>query len=103
MPWRRMASRPGEQAEPIVQPSGNVFNGECLNTRRRELQRQRNPVEPTANAGDHLRVVRGEGEAWARLARPIDKQLDRFALSQRLPGTRQRERRSEPGTFTGNA
>ena len=52
----------GQQPEAIVQLAANLLDREQLHAGGRELQRQRDAVEPAADVGDRLGVVVGQRE-----------------------------------------
>ncbi len=86
-----------QQAEPVVGHREHLLDGERARPRRRQLDRERDAVEPAAEIGDRGRVPLGDDEGRPARRRPFDEEargLEPFEVSglQRRAGRRQRER-----------
>ena len=57
LPPDRRPARPGEQSKAIVEARVDLLDRQHLQPRRRQLDRQRDPVEPPAYLGDGAGVV----------------------------------------------
>ncbi|EPH41606.1 putative Regulator protein [Streptomyces aurantiacus JA 4570] len=88
LPRRGAAEAAGEQGEPVVDAGQQPVHPHRAYARRRQLQRQREPVQADAQFGDRLRVVRAEPRPGAVLKPgPPPEQFH---------GARQVERRHRP-------
>ena len=84
---------PGDQQpEPVVKPGEEFVHAERADARRRQLQRQRNPVEPPAQPRDGLSVVLVEAETRRGRA---------GAQGEQLYGAGLRQRRDRPDDLAG--
>jgi hypothetical protein len=54
----------GQQPEPVVEPGEELVDAERPDAGRRQLQRQWDPVEPSAQSRDGLGVALIKAEAW---------------------------------------
>ena len=95
--WRSSSTRPPpvKQREPVVQPLVDFLDRQRAHPRRRELQRERNALDPRAELGDGRRFALGQREAGLLQLRARHEQLDGFRARQRLDargGLGQRER-----------
>ena len=100
-----------EQAEPVGQAIEDLLHGQDPGPDRRELDRERQAVEPAAQVHDRRPVGGGQLEPARCRRRPLGEQLDRLVLAQlveRLVGLRARQlqRRDgitcSPGTDSGS-
>ena len=79
---RKRGARPaGEQAEPIVEPSGDLRDRERSGAGGGQLDGERQPVEPGADVGDDTRA----GRRRARAARPRPGRARRRGARRRRP------------------
>ena len=62
MPGRHGAQPGGQQPVEVGQPPANLIDGQHSHSRRRQLDRQRKPVQPLTNLGHRRLVVLVEGE-----------------------------------------
>ena len=62
LPLHDRARTACEQAEAIVELSGDLLERQAAAARRSELDRQRNPVEAATDPNDGIRGVVGEDE-----------------------------------------
>ena len=81
---RRVAGRVpvahGQQLEPLIHPCRHLAQLQAVQTRRRQLDRQRQAVEATHDLDD-LRTLRGVGlEHRRHRRRPLPEELDRRRL-----------------------
>jgi hypothetical protein len=108
-----MARRPGavtagEQGEAVLQSPRHLLCGKGSHPRRRQLDRQRDAVQPAADLRDRRPAFGGQHELRSRLARALGEELHGVTLShgrdaqhhlagdsQRLPARRQDP---QPGT-----
>ena len=93
VPFQRPRPSAGEHREPVVEPLAELVEGQPAQLHRRQLDRERYPVEAAAET-DHVgRVGRGDGEVGHRRGGPQREQLDRVAavkLDRVRVGHRQR-------------
>ncbi len=82
LPRRRRAVARAEQAEAVVEPLGDRRRAERSQPARGELERERQAVEPEADAGDVRRVLLVEHESGRRRRRPLDEEPDRLVAEQ---------------------
>ena len=80
---RALVRRPGdastrEKAETVVEPRRHLLRRQHSQPGGRELDRERQPIEPTADLGDRRGVVGGKREAAADLSRALYEQRDRL-------------------------
>jgi hypothetical protein len=69
-------ARPGEQLEATVEVLRDLTRGERPDARRRQLDRERQPVEALADVSHGLRVAVAQLEVPDREPRPVGEQLD---------------------------
>ena len=69
-----------EQLEPALQPGQDLVGVERADVRRRQLDRQREPVEARADPADGLGVGVGQREPGPRGPRPVGEERDRLRL-----------------------
>lgn len=86
----------------------DLLDRQHFESRRPQLDRQRNPVQPAANLGDGLGVRFGHGKPGLNQTGPVDKQTHRLALRhgigrERLSRVRQRQRGDAPDGFSIHA
>jgi hypothetical protein len=62
LPWGRVAQPRGKERQPPVEPYQQLVRLQERNTRRRELDRQRQPVEPAADLADRRRRAETGGD-----------------------------------------
>ena len=91
----------GEQAEAVVELGQDLLDPQHAGARRRQLERQRDAVEPPADLGDGRRVGVGERELGRDLAGALDEEPHRLEALERgraaaAPRLGQRQRRA-PG------
>lgn len=90
LPFREVAGAAGEQLQPIRQPREHGLGREQLGSRRRELDRQRQAVQPRAQLGQDRRVVRRQLQVGADRLRAFEEKRDRGVRGQlgqrRQPG-----------------
>jgi hypothetical protein len=81
---RRGVAMPGDQQpEPVVEPGEELVHAQGPDAGRRQLQRQRNPVEPPAQPRDGLGVTLVEAETRRGRTGAHDEQLYGAGLRQR--------------------
>ena len=103
----QVARAAGEQVEALLEPGEQRLRREQLRARGRQLDRERQAVEPDADLGDRRRVRARDGEVGLDRLRALDEERDRLVLRQRrelrqmrrvgqrsaaAPGTRARRR-----------
>ena len=83
--WRVGASRGAalEQRQRVREPRHELLGLEQPDPSRRELDRERKPVEPAAQLRDRRRVAVGEPEVRPPVARAVDEQRDRVRHGER--------------------
>jgi hypothetical protein len=86
-------SQPAAPEEPVVEPVGDLGRGQRAQPRRRQLDRERQPVEPPADLDDGAHVLVGHREARAHGGRAVGEQLHR----------RERQRLRRRGVRRGQA
>ena len=108
--WRaaRSCAPPVSRREPLVEPAQQRGRRERANARRRQLDRQRQPVEPDADLRHGRRVLVGDGEVGGRGVRPLDEQPHGLAVARaprrpRPAQVGQRERRDAYVALAGQA
>ena len=104
----RRAGSGREQVERVVEALDDLSRGEDAHPRRRQLDRQRHPVEAVAEGGDRVRVVAAELESGRGLRGAGGEQPHRLRLQRLLrgrPGDQpgEGERGDAPGHLAGNA
>jgi hypothetical protein len=70
----QIARSAGKEWQPLVEPRQQRLGGEDADARRRQLQRQRQPVQARADLSNCCRVVRCQGEAGLCRLRPLDEE-----------------------------
>ena len=96
------AARPGrEHREAALQPPGQLGRGHRRHPRRRQLDRQRDPIQPPDHRGDRRRVLGGHRETGLDRGRALGEQPHRLRLRDRVQvgigaGHRQRRHRNQP-------
>ncbi len=73
----------GQQAEPVVEPSGDLCDRERSGASRRQFDRQRQPVELGADVGDDLVVVAGAVDSPTRRLSAGQEETDGVVGCQR--------------------
>ena len=89
----RRARPGGQQLEPSVEPGRHLGDVEGVQPGRRQLDRQRQPVESTHDLGDDRQLVGVGIEAGRHGAGPIDEQLNGRRI---VGGRRERRHRAQP-------
>ena len=89
----QVAGAAGQQVEPLLEPAQDRLRVEQLHARGRQLDRQRQTVEPAADRGDGLLVLGRELEAGLDRLRTIEEELHRGNVGERHVPARQIERR----------
>ena len=102
------AAPAGQDPEAVLEAGEEVVESEDVDPGGRELDRQRDAIEPATDTRDHLGVVIGQGEAGPLSRRAVAEQLDRFVASScrgrgRTTRVRGRERRDAPGQLARDA
>ena len=97
----------GQQAEPVTQPGGDLVGAKQPDARGRELNGQRQAIQPRADLGHRGRVPVRQREARGRGASALDEQANRFMAQEfvwrpRLHPRRYRERGHRPYRFARN-
>ena len=82
LPRRGGAAAGAKQSEAVVQPLGQRGRAESADAAGGELERERQPVEPEADAGDVHRVLVVEHEARSGRDRALDEEADRLVAQQ---------------------
>ena len=85
------APRPDEQLEPVIETIAHLGRGHRLHPRRRQLDRQRNPVEAATDLFHRGRLIRGSSSEHAPRTTPRPHRLP-----ARAPATIARRRRPSP-------
>jgi hypothetical protein len=83
MAGHHRTAAPGQQAESIVEPRRDLLDREHLHPARRELDRERDPVQPVADLGHPRRVLVRHREARLDHAGPIDEEAHGLVLPER--------------------
>ena len=84
MALHRGALPAGQQPEPLIETPRDLGRSQHRDARRGELDRQRDPVEPSAHLRDRVGVRRVEREARLHRPGPLHEQHHRVALRDRL-------------------
>ena len=84
-----------EDAEPVGQPGEDLVGGHAAQPDRRELERERYAVEPSAELGHGQGVGRAQRELGDGRLRPVDEQRDRVRLGGPVPGRPRPARRGQ--------
>jgi hypothetical protein len=74
----------GEDLELRREPGQQGFGRQHAHARRRQLNGQRQPIQPRADGRDGRRVGRGHREVGPGVACPLDEQRHRSVLRQAL-------------------
>ena len=77
LPGQAFSARVSEQPESFVQPCQDLLWPQHGRFRRRELERERNSVEPSADIGDRVRVVGRQRELARCRACALREEFDR--------------------------
>ena len=96
LPRRRTTTAAGEQCVPVGQPLQDLLGRNHPQPRRRQFDRQRQPVQFGADAGDGGLVVVGELETRHRGGRPIGEQRHRVVAGQPAAASARGPRRETP-------
>ncbi len=80
------ATAPREQAEPVRQAIVDLLHGQDPRPDRRELDRERQAVEPPADVHDRHPVGGGELEPAGGRRRPLGEELDRLVEAELVEG-----------------
>lgn len=78
----------GERIEPVLEPVEEIPRSEDPQPRRRQFERQRQPVEPAHDLSHDGSVVDGQIEGRLDLPGAVDEQLHGRRLADRPNGTR---------------
>ncbi|MDD7939458.1 hypothetical protein PHK61_13615 [Actinomycetospora lutea] len=70
------SASPGEEVEPLTQPSGEAVQSQGPGPRRAQLDRQRQPVEPPAQLGNERDLRFGE-RVGVQVRGAFEEQADR--------------------------
>ena len=71
----RRARSSSQEAEAMIQPAIDLFDGERSHPRRRQLDRQRDPIEPMADGNERRGVLVGDTKVPADPDGAIDEKL----------------------------
>ena len=82
LPRRRRVAPGAEHPEAIVEALRDRRGTECSQTAGGELERERQAVEPEADAGDVHRVLLIEREARRRRTSPLDEEPHGFVAEE---------------------
>ncbi len=77
MPRQPSSLSPGEQPKALIQPLGDLMRRKHFHPSGSQLDRERNPVKPTTNLGNHRCAVVGQCKACIDRKRTIDEERDR--------------------------
>ena len=83
LPLGQVAGARREQVELVPQPGQDRVRRQELDPGRRQLDRQRHPVEPGADRGHRRRVLVGDREPGLDRHRAFDEQAHRGVLAER--------------------
>ena len=86
LPFERGAAAAREELEALVEPVDKVVRCHRTHTCGRQLDRERDPVEPPAQLRDRVRVLGREREVVLRVAGPVDEQVLGFRAVERPHG-----------------
>jgi hypothetical protein len=113
VPGQGGAAPLGQEAEAVVQASGDLLRGQSGHPRGGQLDRERYAVEPPADLDDARGVPLGQVEAGQRAPRPLDEQPRGLgalrvrprvhAVGARAARLRHAQRRHPPPRLAGNA
>src|SRR5207244_2238916 len=107
LPREGGAGAAGQQPAAVVEPVGEPLERERPDARRRELERERKPVEAAADARHRGRAARVKTEPGTAGARPFDEQADGVEDTETLGITLalwwQGERRDPPRDLAWHA
>ena len=98
VPRERRPAAAGQQAEAVVEPRGDLLDGERPHARGGQLDRQRDAVQPLADLGHRRRVRIRQGEVGLHRGGPVDEEPHGLVLRQRR---RAPARRRGSGTESG--
>ena len=105
---RQITSGRGEHVEALAELRQHRLRREHLDARRRELDRERQPVEPVTDLGDGARVLGRHAEVRADPFRAVDEEPHRVGLCEHIergqvPQVGELERRDRKLLLAGNA
>ncbi len=80
LPLGKVARATGEQPEPVGQAAEHRLGCEDADTCRRQLDRQRQPVESHADLGNRRGILVGDLERRLHRPRTLDEERDRLVL-----------------------
>ena len=86
LPLGCVAPAAGQELEPVAEPLEQRRRGQELRPRGRELDRERQPVEPPAQLGDGGRVLLAHDEVRVRGLGPFHEELRRLVVGERGHG-----------------
>jgi len=82
---------PGQQAVAVIEPFQDLLRRQHPRPRRGQLDRQRDPIQPLAQASHYRTIVWRDGETRHHAGRPLGEQSYRLVLDQgprsRMPVT----------------
>src|SRR6516225_6227841 len=84
MPGVGRSPSAAEHGEPIVERRSQPLNPQQLDTRRRQLERQRDTVQLSANLCNRFRIGVGQIETGVRFRYTLDEELDCRVVQSRL-------------------
>jgi hypothetical protein len=73
LPRQRCPAAARQQPQPVVQPRRHLLGRQRRHPRRRQLDRQRDAVQPPADLRHRRRVLGGEGEVRPGRGRALTK------------------------------
>ena len=106
MPGQRGPAAAGQQAEPVVEPAGELIDGHGAQPGRGQLDRQRQPVQCPADARHRRERAGVDREILAHRAGPVAQQLNGWRgldLARAGVPVRQGQRLDLPQRFAGDA
>jgi hypothetical protein len=83
VPCPRAATAGREHREAALQPPGQLGRGHRAHPRRRQLDRQRDPIQPSGHRGDRCGVLPGHLETGLDRGRALGEQPHRLRLRDR--------------------
>ena len=92
MAGQRGAAPRAQEPEPIAEARRDVLDREHSRARRRQLESERDSVEPPADPADGRRILRRELEAGIDRLEPVEEEMHRLHLRE----LRERERYFQP-------
>ena len=97
MPWQRGPAAGGEKSKSIVQPGADLIHREDTDSRGRQLDPERDSVQPPADLADGFRILSRHRESRLCQARAFDEQVDRLGRLHPLGVDRRVGRRDLQG------